>query len=162
MPELRPYRRILALIRFDAMDGATAEKALMLARMNRAELDFLHLIEPDGALDGGYPGSARQATVDDLERASLRRLEFLAAGLAAGEARCHAAYGPPRQAFRAYAREWQPDLIVTSEQAAYLTGPYDVLVLSAARQSSPRGGLLASLARVLGLRPRARVRALPR
>lgn len=161
MPELRPYRRILALIRFDAMDGATAEKALMLARMNRAELDFLHLIEPDGALDGGYPGSTRQATVEDLKRASLRRLDFLAAGLGAGEARCHAVYGPSRQAFRAYSREWGPDLIVTSEQAVYLAGPYDVLVLSAAKQSS-RGGLLAALAKLLGLRPRARIRTLSR
>lgn len=161
MPELRPYRRILVLIRFDAMDGATAEKALMLARMNRAELDFLHLIEPDGALDGGYPGGIRQAAVDDLKRASLRRLDFLAAGLGASEARCHALYGPPGQGFREYVREWRPDLIVTSEQAAYLAGPCDVLVLSTAKQSS-RGGLLAALARLLGLWPRARLRTLSR
>lgn len=153
MPELRPYRRILALIRFDAMDGATAEKALMLARMSQAKLDFLHLIEPDGTLDGGYPGSARQATMRDLEQASLRRLDFLAARLGAGEARCHAIYGPLRQGFLQHVREWQPDLIVTGEQADYLTGSHDVLVLSGARR--PQGGrLLATLMGLLGLQPR--------
>lgn len=161
MPELHPYRRILALIRFDARDGATAGKALLLARMNRAELDFLHVIEPDGTLDGGYPGSTRQATVDDLRRASLRRLDFLAAGLGAGEARCHAIYGPLRQGFLEYAREWQPDLVVTSEQGSFLAGPYDVLVLSAAEQPRP-GRLLDALGGLLGLRPRARLRTLSR
>src|SRR5512147_442589 len=62
MPELRPYRRVVALIRFDARDGVTAEKALLLARLNRAELDFLHLIAPGGNLDGGYPGASPSAT----------------------------------------------------------------------------------------------------
>jgi nucleotide-binding universal stress UspA family protein len=161
MPEFRPYRRILALIRFDAMDSATAEKALMLARLNQAQLDFLHLIEPDGTLDGGYPGSTRQATVLDLERASLRRLDFLAARLGAGEARCHAIYGPLRQGFRQYVRDAQPDLIVTGEQAAHLDGPHDVLVLSGA-QRSHGGRLLATLMSLLGLRQRARVRPLVR
>ncbi|OJW41600.1 universal stress protein [Thiobacillus sp. 65-1402] len=161
MPEFRPYRRILALIRFDAMDGATAEKALMLARLNQAQLDFLHLIEPDGTLDGGYPGSTRQATALDLERASLRRLDFLAARLGAGEARCHAIYGPLRQGFRQYVRDAQPDLIVTGEQTAYLDGPHDVLVLSGAHRSQG-GRLLAMLMSLLGLRQRARVRPLMR
>lgn len=161
MPEVRPYQRILALIRFDAMDAATAGKALLLARMNRAGLDFLHLIEPDGALDGGYPGSTRQADVDDLKRASLRRLDFLAAGLGAGEARCHAVYGPLRQGFLEYVREWQPDLIVTSEPGSFLAGPHDVLVLSAPRQPRP-GRLLHALGGLLGLRPRARLRTLSR
>jgi nucleotide-binding universal stress UspA family protein len=162
MPDFRPYRRILALIRFDAMDGATAEKALMLARMNQAQLDFLHLIEPDGTLDGGYPGSTRQATVRDLEHASLRRLDFLAARLGAGEARCHAIYGPLRQGFQRHVRESQPDLIVTGEQAAYLAGSHDVLVLSAARRPQ-RGRLLTTLMNLLGLRPRdAGVRTLVR
>lgn len=149
------------MIRFDAMDGATAEKALMLARLNQAQLDFLHFIEPDGTLDGGYPGSTRQATVQDLERASIRRLEFLAAHLGAGEARCHAMYGPPWQAFRQYVRDGQPDLIVTGEQAGYLAGPHDVLVLSGA-QRSQGGRLLATLMSFLGLKPRPRVRHLVR
>lgn len=154
MPEFRPYRRILALIRFDAMDGVTAEKALMLARLNQAQLDFLHLIEPDGTLDGGYPGSTRQATVRDLEHASLRRLEYLAAQLGAGEARCHAIYAPLRQGFRQYVRDGQPDLIITGEQAACLTGPHDVLVLSGSQR--PQGGrLLTPLLDFFGLRPRA-------
>lgn len=144
MPELRPYRRILALVRFDAMDGATVEKALMLAR----------LIEPDGALDGGYPGSTRQAAVRDLERASLRRLDFLAAQSGAGEARCYAIYGSPRQGFLQHVREWQPDLIVTGVQPAYyLAGSHDVLVLSAAKRPQC-GRLLTVLLNLPGLRPR--------
>ncbi|MHB1143666.1 MAG: universal stress protein [Thiobacillus sp.] len=154
MPELRPYRRILALVRFDAMDGATVEKALMLARLNQAQLDFLHLIEPDGALDGGYPGSTRQAAVRDLERASLRRLDFLAAQSGAGEARCYAIYGSPRQGFLQHVREWQPDLIVTGVQPAYyLAGSHDVLVLSAAKRPQC-GRLLTVLLNLPGLRPR--------
>lgn len=152
MPEFRPYRRILALIRFDAMDGVTAEKALMLARLNQAQLDFLHLIEPDGTLDGGYPGSTRQATVRDLERASLRRLDFLAARLGAGEARCHAIYGPLRQAFQQHVREWTPDLIVTGEHHARLPGSHDMLILP--YPQSPGNGRLARLLGLLGSRLR--------
>lgn len=151
MPELRPYRRILALIGFDEHDDATAGKALLLARLNRAELGFLHLIEPDGALDGGYPGGSTQARASDLESASLRRLGFLAARLGAGEATCHAIHGPLRQGFAQHVREWQPDLVVTGEQAAYLAGPHDVLVLSPARQPR-RGRWLESLLNVFGLR----------
>lgn len=161
MPDFRPYRRILALIRFDAADGVTVEKALMLARLNQAQLDFLHLIEPDGTLDGGYPGSTRQATVQDLERASCRRLEFLAARLGAGEAHCHAIYGPHWQAFRRYVRDGQPDLIVTREPVAYLAGPHDVLVLSGV-QRSQGGRLLVRLLSFLGLKSRVRMRPLVR
>lgn len=161
MPEFRPYRRILALIRFDAMDGVTAEKALMLARLNQARIDFLHPIEPDGTLDGGYPGSTRQATVRDLEQASLRRLAFLAARIGAGEANCHAIYGAPWQGLRQFLRDAQPDLIVTGEHAAYLDGPHDVLVLSGAHRPQ-RGRLLTRLMDFLGLRPRSRARTLAR
>lgn len=162
MPELRPYRRILALIRFDAMDGVTAEKALMLARLNRAQLDFLHLVEPDGTLDGGYPGSNLKAAVRDLEKASLRRLDFLAAQLGAGEANCHAIYGPSRQGFVQHVREWKPDLIVTSEQSDYLAGPHDVLVLSGAKRPQRGRRMLAVLLRILGLGPRPQARTQPR
>ncbi len=154
MPEMQPYQRILALIDFDGMDRRTAEKAVLLARLNRARLDFLHLIEPDGTLDGGYPGSNPKAAARDLEKASLRRLDFLAARLGAGEARCHALYGPPRQRFLQHVREWQPDLIVTGEQPAYLAGSHDVLVLAGEKRPR-RGRLLAALQRALGLRPPA-------
>src|SRR5512139_2100608 len=115
MPEMRPYQRIVALIDFDDLDGQTAEKALLLARLNRAKLDFLHLIEPDGALDGGYPGGNSQATARSLEAASLRRLNFLAAQLGAAEATCHAIHGPLRQGFLRHVEEWRPDLVVAGE-----------------------------------------------
>ena len=151
MPELRPYRRVLALIDFDDLDCQTAEKALLLARLNQAELDFLHLIEPDGFLDGGYPSGNPRATAESLEKASLRRLSFLAAQLGAAEATCHALYGPLRQGFLRHTKLWQPDLIVTGEHHAYLTGSHDVLILSASKRPH-RGKLLARLMNMLGSR----------
>jgi nucleotide-binding universal stress UspA family protein len=144
MPEMRPYQRILALIHFDDLDGQTAEKALLLARLNQAKLDFLHLIEPDGVLDGGYPSGNSQSTARSLETASLRRLNFLAAQLGAPEATCHALHGPLRQGFLQHIRKWQPDLIVTGEHHAYLAGSHDVLILSASKRRH-RGKLLARL-----------------
>ena len=155
MPELRPYRRVVALICFDARDGVTAEKALLLARLNRAQLDFLHLIAPDGNLDGGYPGGSPSATGRELEAVALRRLDFLAGRLGAGEATCHALYGPERQGFQRYARQWQPDLVVADEHHDFLGGAHDVLVLSGASQQSPRGGLIGRLLGLFGLQPRA-------
>jgi nucleotide-binding universal stress UspA family protein len=138
MPELRPYRRILALIRLDASDAHIVNKALLLARMNRAELDILHLVEPDGALDGGYPGASAQATAAALEAAALRRLEFLVAGLGAGEARCHALYGPFRQTLQRHVEASPPDLVVTGSAAHCPAGAYDQLIL--ASPSPARGG----------------------
>lgn len=159
MPELQPYRRILALIRFDATDGVTAEKALLLARLNRAQLDFLHLIEPDGALDGGYARAGTGDAARALEAAALRRLDFLAAQLGAGEARCNAVYGPPRQVFQRHVAVAQPDLVVVGEPSDYVDGPHDVLVLSAPR--SRRGGRLRDLLMGLfGARPLLRAHTL--
>jgi nucleotide-binding universal stress UspA family protein len=150
MPELRPYRRVLALIRFDDLDAETARRALMLARLSRAELDFLHLVEPDGLLDGGYPGAGPHSDARALEAASLRRLAFLAASIGAAEARCHAAHGPLRQRFAQHVAEWQPDLVVTGSPAGYLEGMFDVLVLSPVRRTRGRG-LMAALRALLGL-----------
>lgn len=148
MPEARAYQRILVLIGFDGLDERTAERAILLARMNHAQLDFLHLIEPDAALDGGYPGEPR-ATAGRLEAASLRRLAFLAARLGAGAATCHAIHGPLRQGFRRHVREWQPDLVVSGAHHDYLGGSHDVLVLSPYRRRQ-RGKLIASLLGLLG------------
>jgi nucleotide-binding universal stress UspA family protein len=142
MPEIRRYQRVLALINFDGLDGRTAEKALLLARLNQAKLDFLHLIEPDGVLDGGYPGCTPRATARSLEAASLRRLNFLAARTGAVEATCHAVHGPVRQGFLQHVREWQPDLVVAGAPHACLTGSHDVLILSAPTRTG-RGKMLA-------------------
>lgn len=139
MPELHPYRRILALVRFDARDAIVVEKALLLARLNRAQLDLLHLIEPDGALDGGYSRHSSAEAARTLEAAALRRLEFLAASLGAGEACCHTRYGPHRQGFTRHIRRLPPDLVVTGEEPAGVDGPHDVLVLSAGRRHGGRG-----------------------
>lgn len=153
MPEPRPYQRVLALIHFDALDRPTAEKALLLARLSDAKLDFLHLVEPDGALDGGYPGGGPQSDARGLESASLRRLDYLAASLGATEATRHALHGPSRQGFRRHVEAWRPDLIVTGEHHEYLreAGTHDVLILSPAT-TSRRGGLLAGLLDVISLR----------
>lgn len=151
MPDARPYQRVLALINFDGTDERIMRKALLLARLNRAQLDLLHMIAPDGTLDGGYPGSARQATMRDLERGALRRLDYLAGALAAGEAHCHAIYGLPSQVFRQYALEQRPDLVVTGEQMAFLDGACDVLVLSGVRRAHG-GRLRLALMNLPGLR----------
>jgi hypothetical protein len=150
MPELQPYRRILALVRFDACDGAIVEKALLLARLNRAQLDFLHLIEQDGELDGGYWRGSRREAARALEAAALRRLAFLAASMGAGEACCHARHGPHRQGFARHIRHLPPDLVVTGDASASVDGPHDVLVLSGGRRRGGRGWP-AWLARVFGL-----------
>lgn len=151
MPDLQPYQRILALIDFNGLDRRTAEKAILLARLNRARLDFLHLIETDGTLEGGHPGSNPRATSRGLEAASLRRLNFLAAQLGVEAANCHALYGPLRQGFLKYVQAGQPDLIVTSMQHAYLAGAHDLLVLSPPKRPL-RGKMRAWLLSLFGSR----------
>ncbi|HEX7971798.1 MAG TPA: universal stress protein [Thiobacillus sp.] len=154
MPEMRPYQRVLALIDFDELDCQTAEKALLLARLNGAKLDLLHLIEPDGFLDGGYPGGNSQATTRSLETGSLRRLNFLAARLGATEASCHALHGPLRLGFLRHIQAWQPDLVVAGTHHAYLAGSHDVLILSASRRPR-RGKVLTRLMNLFGSRTSA-------
>jgi nucleotide-binding universal stress UspA family protein len=154
MPELRPYRRILALLRFDASDAAIVNKALLLARLNRAELDVLHLIEPDGALDGGYPAVSAEATAGALETAALRRLEFLTAQLGAGEARCHARHGPVRQAFLRHVEAAPPDLVVMSSAPSGLPETCDRLILGPSPARS-RGQRLLNVLGATGSRVRA-------
>lgn len=153
MPDPIPYRRIVALIQFDALDGPVVGKALLLARQNQAELELLHLIEPDGALDGGYFGGGARAAACALEQAAMRRLQFLAATLGADSARCQAAHGPRRQRLAQYIERSKPDLIVAGEAHAYLVDACDTLILSP-RKRSRGGALLASLLAWLGARTR--------
>jgi hypothetical protein len=141
MPEARPYQRVLALIDFDNTDGRIARKALLLARLNRAQLAFLHLAEPDAALDGGYPAPGSRTDAAALEAASLRRLNFMAAQLGAGEAECLAQCGPAHQTFKQKLKEWQPDLVVSAKDFPFLSGPHDVLILSQDKRSNGRGML---------------------
>jgi nucleotide-binding universal stress UspA family protein len=129
MHETLPYQRVLALINFDGNDEKIARKALMLARLNRAHLLFLHLIEPDAALDGGYPAASAKAEAAALEAGAMRRLDFLKAQLSAGETECIARFGPTRQGLKHLLREWQPDLIVSGLDPGYLTGNQDLLIL---------------------------------
>lgn len=149
MPEARPYQRVLALIRFDGTDEKIARKALLLARLNRAQLVFLHLIEPDAALDGGYPVTSAKTEAAALEAGALRRLDFLVARLGAGEAECIARCGPAQQGFKQQLREWQPDLVVSAQDFAFLTGPHDVLILGHGGQTKGRR-LISRLANWLG------------
>lgn len=145
MPETLPYQRVLALINFDSTDEKIACKALLLARMNQAQLVFLHLIEPDAALDGGYPVSSPQADAAALEAGALRRLDFLASRLGACEAECIARCGPARQGFQQQLSAWRPDLVVSAQDAGLLGGPHDVLILGHNRQTKS-GGLIGRLA----------------
>ncbi len=149
MPDARPYRRVLALIGFDAADALVARKAAALARLNCAELDFLHLIAPDALLDGGYAPGGPGATAQGLEQAALRRLRFLAAQCGAGEAHCHAVYGPRRQGLAHHLAARGAELVVTTEPAFCPAGAHDLLVLGRQRPGRARrllnllGNLLA-------------------
>lgn len=140
MPEARPYQRVLALVSLDGTDERIMRKALLLARLNQARLVFLHLVEPDAALDGGYPSAGARADAAALERGALRRLDFLAAQLGAGEAECVALHGPARQRFNQAAKKWQPDLVVSAQDFDFLSGAHDVLTLGRGRRK--KGGRL--------------------
>lgn len=148
MSEPRPYKRILALVDFDAFDAEVVGKAHLLAQLNGATLEVLHLIQPDGQLDGGYPGGGTQS----FEAAALRRLKFLVAALGAEHATCHALYGPRRQSLGRHLAQARPDLIVTGEAHAWLDGGNDRLILSP-RTRSRGGRLWAALRAWLGVRP---------
>lgn len=156
MPEAPPYQRVLALIKLDRTDERIARKALLLARMSRAQLLFLHLIEPDAALDGGYPAAAASTGAAALEAGAVRRLEFMATQLGAGEAECIARSGPLRQTFRQVLQTWQPDLVVAAAEPDLPTGHCDVLILGQ-RNAPKRGRLTGRLAAWLNssLRPAA-------
>lgn len=138
MHETHPYQRVLALIDFDGADEKIASKALLLARLNRAQLVFLHLIEPDAAMDGGYPVSSPKANAAALEAAARRRLDFLAAQLGAGEAECIARCAPAHQGFQQQLSAWRPDLVVSAQDPGFLDGPHDVLILG--RGGKRKGG----------------------
>ncbi len=144
MPDLRPYERVLALLDFDEHDALTAQKALLLARLSQAQLGFLHLIEPDGMLDGGFAGAGPQATAHSLEAAAVRRLRFQASMAGATESTCLALHGPLRQRFEEHVREWQPDLVVAGRHRAFLNGSHDVLILSS-RTRTDGGSLIGRL-----------------
>lgn len=146
---MKPYRRILTLIDFDARGEQVARRALMMARLSQAELAFLHIVEPDAAMDGGYPVSSHQANAHALETASVRRLDFLAGQLGAGEAECIALYGPARQSLRQALKTWEPDLVISARELDSLSGPYDILILGQ-RNGRKGGGIIRRIANWLG------------
>jgi hypothetical protein len=148
---MRPYRNITALIELDGRDEKLAKKALMLAHAHQAKLAFLHLIPPDGELEGGYPALSPRAQSQQLEIAATRRLEFMAGCLGADEARCIALYGSARECFEHHAHECQPDLVVSNSAHNYLEGPHDLLILAPAQNPMP-GRVLRSLIDMLGLK----------
>lgn len=140
---MRDYRRILAVVDFSDRGRAVARRALALARMGQAELALLHLIEPDTALEGGYPPPSRAANRQGYETEALRRLDFLAANLAAGDVKLLARYGQPRSAFADCIATWQPDLVVADDNPGYLRGSHDLLVLG--QRAGGAGGRLLRL-----------------
>lgn len=153
MPESPSYRRVLALLDFDALDGRIVGKALLLARQNDAALDVLHLIEPDG-LHGGAFGGGANAAARALEQAAERRMIFLTTTLGADDAVCRALYGPRRQRLMQYVAARRPDLVVTGDAQTGLGDLCDTLILSTPVR--PRGGRLrAALRAWLGLGPGA-------
>lgn len=146
MPEAHPYRRVLALVKLDHTDETIARKALLLARLNRAQLVFLHLIEPDAALDGGYPAASAKDNAAALEAGALRRLDFMATQLGAGEAECIARHVSTRQAINPVLQSLRPDLVVAAMDLGLQPGSYDVLILG--QGTKPKDGKLIS--RIIG------------
>ena len=132
---MREYRRILAVVDLNEAGRAVAERALALSQLGRCELVLLHLIEPDVGLDGGYPAPSRAVARQGYETEGLRRLQFFAASLGAGEAKLQARYGQPRSAFADCAAAWQPDLVVAAYDPGYLGGRHDLLTLGQAKRS---------------------------
>ena len=140
---MHDYHRILAVVDFSESGLAAARRALNLARLGRAKLAFLHLIEPDAGLDGGYPPPGRQEARQAFEQAGLRRLAFLAANLAVEEAELLARFGHPGEGFALSIAEWRPDLVVAGDDPGYLGGRHDLLILGLAT----RGGRMMRLLR---------------
>jgi len=155
MLEIRPYCRVLALIRFDGSDEQIARRAIHLARLNQARLAFLHLVEPDETLGGGYPGTRSSQNAASIKNAAVRRLNFLAAMLGAGDAECLTGFGHLPQMFQGALKDWQPDLIVAAGPLPGVAGSIDCLI--AARPIQSGGGKLRVLAHWLisQLRPAA-------
>jgi nucleotide-binding universal stress UspA family protein len=143
---MHDYRRILALIDLSEQGTAVARRALQLSRQEGAELAFLHLIEPDPTLDGGYPAPGREVERSAYEQASLRRLKRIADGMDAGEVALLAHFGQPAVGFAASIEQWRPDLVVVARDPGYLSGRHDLLTMG---QANAGGGRLANLFRGL-------------
>jgi len=139
---MRNYLRILAVVDFTDNGRAVARRALSLARLGQAELALLHLVEPDTGLEGGYPPPSRAASQQSYETEALRRLNFFAANLGAGEAKLLVHYGQPRRAFADCIAVWRPDLVVADNDPGYLGGRHDLLTLG---RSNNGGGRLIRL-----------------
>jgi nucleotide-binding universal stress UspA family protein len=153
MHETLPYRRVLALIRFDSTDEKIARKALLLARLNRAQLAFLHLVEPDESMGGGYPGIQSSLIAATMEKDAIRRLDYLTVRLGAGEAECLADFGPRSQMFQRTLRNWQPDLVVVAGPPPARVDTADCLITAQSLQAG--GGKLRRWGEwlVSGIRP---------
>lgn len=150
MPDPYAYRHILALLGFDGLDQQIVARATSLARLSGARLSLLHVIEPEAALDGGYPVGNAATRAAALKQAT-RRLRYLAASAGLEQAKCHAVYGPRGQMLRQEMAELRPDLVVMGRPGPCPAGAYDILTLAAARQ---RGGRLLPALRAW-LLPRA-------
>lgn len=143
---MHDYRRVLAVVDFTETGAAVARRAQKLARLDRAELAFLHLIAHESDLDGGYPQPSRGACKTGYEQAALRRLNFFSAslGMEAGDAELWARYGHPARAFADCVSAWRPDLVVAGDDPGYLGGAHDLLMLG---RVSTGGGIVK---RILG------------
>lgn len=134
---MHDYQRILALVDFSRDGEKVAWRALRLARMTGAEVAWLHLIDADGQLDGGYPRPSRTSQAQGYEDAARLRLRHLAAALHGDEAILAARYGEAATAYLEYTETWRPDLVIAAADPGYLAGPHDLLLLGKA----PRGML---------------------
>jgi nucleotide-binding universal stress UspA family protein len=146
-PVERTYGRILAWVDLDQGGGEpVARRALHLARITGAKLVLFHAIRPEHNASDGYPAPSRASLKQSYETAAQARLRQIANWVGAGDAECHAIYGPsPAQSFAAYAAQWAPDLVVARADATgdVAEGRWDVLSVQSAARS--RRGHLARL-----------------
>ena len=149
MPDIKPYRNILAVVDLDRNDEAVVHQAQMLARACGAQLGLLHIAEIESSSDDGAPALTPCQAALAYEAIVMQRLQALAVREGLTEAQCHARCGNAALSFKTFAASWQPDLLITARRAQHLAnGPWDVLVLKPVQ-----GHWLARLKSWFGYRP---------
>jgi nucleotide-binding universal stress UspA family protein len=131
MREPVPYRRILALVNFDAQDTHVFHQARVLAKASGAQLRLLHIVDVDPALDGGVNLTPEQEA-HAYKAVVMPRLQSMAQAAEGVRIECHVRIGRPAPTLQQFAHDWTPDLVVTTRRAQDIAhGPWDVLILSA-------------------------------
>lgn len=144
---MHDYRRILALVDFDALGERVARRAASLARSSQADLGLLHWIQPDTGFDGGYPPPSLAEQHQGYEQAALRRLGSMAGKLESVDPELLAVFGHGRSTLIDRVAAWSPDLVVVGRDPGGLDQHHDLLTLGQAQGAS--GRLIRAMAGLL-------------